>query len=50
MIIKKHLSIYIIFFYLILLRHNGISNAGAKEMAQNFIHLNELKEFLLDLG
>ena len=36
-------------FYLILLRLNGISGEGAKEIAQNFIHLKELKEFHLDL-
>ena len=49
MIIKKHLSLYYIFLF-ILLRENGISGEGAKEIAQNFIHLKELKEFHLDLG
>ena len=48
MIIKKHLSFYNI-FYLILLRFNGISGEGAKEIAQNFMHLKELKEFQLNL-
>ena len=48
MIIKKHLSMDNI-IYLILLRWNGISGEGAKEIAQNFIHLKELKEFQLNL-
>ena len=39
-----------ILFILILLRSNGISGEGAKEIAQNFIHLKELKEFHLNLG
>ena len=49
MIVKKHLSFYNIFLF-ILLRDNGISGEGAKEIAQNFIHLKGLKEFHLDLG
>ena len=48
MIIKKDLSFYNIFLF-ILLRSNGISDEGAKEIAQNFIHLKELKEFQLNL-
>ena len=48
MIIKKDLSFYNIFLF-ILLRNNGISGEGAKEIAQNFIHLKELKEFHLNL-
>ena len=48
MIIKKHLSLYNIFLF-ILLRYNGISDEGAKEIARNFIHLKELKEFQLNL-
>ena len=39
-----------ILFILILLRGNGISGEGAKEIAQNFIHLKGLKEFHLNLG
>ena len=49
MIVKKHLSMFNIFLF-ILLRFNGISGEGAKEIAQNFIHLKELKEFHLNLG
>ena len=49
MIIKKHLSFYNIFLFN-LLRRNEISGEGAKEIAQNFIHLKELKEFHLNLG
>ena len=49
MIIKKDLSFYNIFLF-ILLRSNRISSDGAKDIAQNFIHLKELKEFHLDLG
>ena len=48
MIIKKDLSFYNIFLF-ILLRRNRISGDGAKEIAQNFIYLKELKEFHLDL-
>ena len=48
MIVKKHLSFYNIFLF-ILLRNNEISDEGAKEIAQNFIHLKELKEFHLNL-
>ena len=49
MIVKKDLSFYNIFLF-ILLRYNGISDEGAKEIAQNFMHLKELKEFQLKLG
>ena len=49
MIVKKHLSFYNIFLF-ILLRSNEISGEGAKETAQNFIHLKGLKEFHLNLG
>ena len=48
MIIKKDLSFYNIFLF-ILLRWNGISGEGAKEIARNFIHLKGLKEFHLGL-
>ena len=48
MIFKKHLSFFNIFL-IILLRYNGISDKGAKEIAQNFIHLKGLKEFHLNL-
>ena len=48
MIIKKDLSFYNIFLF-ILLRNNGISDEGAKEIARNFIHLKGLKEFHLNL-
>ncbi len=48
MIVKKHLSFFNIFLF-ILLRGNGISGEGAKEIAQNFIHLKGLKEFHLNL-
>ena len=48
MIVKKHLSFYNIFLF-ILLRGNEITGEGAKEIAQNFIHLKELKEFHLNL-
>jgi hypothetical protein len=37
------------FLFNFLLRYNGISDAGAKEIAQNFIHLKGLKEFHLNL-
>ena len=46
--VKKDLSFYNIFLF-ILLRDNGISDEGAKEIAQNFIHLKGLKEFHLNL-
>ena len=48
MIVKKHLSFYNIYLF-IFLRFNEISDEGAKEIAQNFIHLKELKEFHLNL-
>ena len=48
MIIKKDLSFYNIFLF-ILLRDNRISGEGVKEIAQNFIHLKGLKEFHLYL-
>ena len=41
MIVKKHLSFYNIFLF-ILLRYNDISGEEAKEIARNFIHLKEL--------
>ena len=38
---------YNIFFFNYLLRWNGISGEGAKEIAQNFKHLEGLREFHL---
>ena len=40
---------YNIFLFNYLLRRNIISGEGAKEIAQNFIHLKGLKEFHLNL-
>ena len=39
----------LLIYFNLFLRFQGIKDAGAKEIAQNFIHLKELKEFHLNL-
>ncbi len=46
---KKILNIYIIIYFNRLLRGNEIQEEGAKEIAQNFIHLKGLTKFHLNL-
>jgi hypothetical protein len=48
-LLHNNFWICIIFLFNLLLRDNDLSAAGAKEIAQNYKHLEGLKEFHLIL-